>query len=70
MFREVKMSDNKKSAEALFKDYVPETIEYDPKVDGSEEHLIRDQLLEQKEKLKDVITKRKQQNRGDRKVRR
>ncbi len=64
------MNDNKKKTDDLFKDYVPETVEYDPEVDGSEEHLIRDELLEQKEHLKDVITTLKEKNRGNRKVRR
>jgi len=64
------MSNSEKSTEDPFKDYVPETVEYDPDVDGSEEHLNRDKLLEQKEQLKDVITKLKQKKRGDRKVRR
>jgi len=63
-------NSTKQDAKELFKDYVPETIEYDPEVDGSEEHLIRDELLEQKKVLKDVITKLKEKNRGDRKVRR
>ncbi|MEJ2469436.1 MAG: hypothetical protein P8Y65_09755 [Campylobacterales bacterium] len=53
-----------------FKDYVPETVEYDPDVDGGEEHLIRDELLQEKERLKDVITRLKEKNRGNRKVRR
>jgi len=34
-----------------FKDYVPEVIEYDPEVDGSDEHKIRDEHLSEKEKL-------------------
>lgn len=53
-----------------FKDYVPETVEYDPEVDGGEEYLTRDKLLEEKERLKDVITRLKEKNRGNRKVRR
>ena len=64
------MSDKKQDAKDLFKDYVAETVEYDPEVDGSKEHLIRNELLEQKEVLKDVISKLKEKNRGDRKVRR
>ncbi len=59
-----------KSIEELLKNYVPETMYYDPKVDGGDEHLIRDELLSEKERLKDVITRLKQKNRGDRKVRR
>jgi len=52
------------------KEYTPEIMYYDPKIDGGEEHLIRDELLNEKERLKDVITRLKQKNRGDRKVRR
>jgi len=53
-----------------YKDYEPEIMRYDPAVDGGDDHLIRDELLSEKERLKDVITTLKQQNRGDRKVRR
>ncbi len=35
----------------LFKDYVPEILTYDPEVDGSYEHKIRDEHLSTKEKL-------------------
>jgi hypothetical protein len=59
-----------KSIEELLKEYVPEIMHYDPKVDGGEEHMIRDELLSEKERLKDVITRLKEKNRGDRKVRR
>ena len=54
----------------LFKDYVPEIMHYDPEVDGGNEHLIREDLLTEKERLKSVINKLKQKERGDRKVRR
>jgi len=63
------MADKKKDDD-LFKDYVPEIMYYDPKVDGGSEHLIREDHLDEKERLKKAITKRKEQNRGDRKVRR
>jgi hypothetical protein len=63
-------STTEKNSEDLFKDYVPETMEYDPEVDGDEEHMIRDDMLEEKERIKDVITKLKEKNRGDRRVRR
>jgi len=53
-----------------YKDYVPEVMEYDPEVDGGDEHLVRDEHLAEKERLKEVITKLKQKNRGERKVRR
>jgi len=54
----------------MFKDYVPEVMHYDPEVDGGSEHLIREDMLSEKERLKALITKRKEANRGDRKVRR
>ena len=60
----------KKTAQELFKDYKPEVMYYDPEVDGGSEHLIREDLLTEKERLKAIITKRKEANRGDRKVRR
>lgn len=46
------MSKDKKD---LFKDYVPEVIEYDEEVDGSEEHKIRENLLDEKEKQAEKI---------------
>ena len=49
-----------------FRDYVPEVIEYDPEVDG----VMREEILSEKEKLRERITKRKERNRGERKVRR
>jgi hypothetical protein len=67
----IAMNDEKpKTLEELLKNYDPSPMEYDPNIDGDEEHLIRDQLLEQKEQLKDVITKLKEKQRLDRKVRR
>jgi hypothetical protein len=59
-----------KTLEELLSEYDSAPIEYDPTIDGDEEHLIRDDLLKEKERLKDVITKLKEKNRGDRKVRR
>jgi len=61
---------DKKSAQELFKEYVPEVMYYDPEVDGGSEHLIREELLSEKERLRELITKRKEANRGERKVRR
>jgi len=60
----------KNDAKELFKDYIPEVMHYDPEVDGGSEHLIREDMLSEKERLKALITKRKEANRGDRKVRR
>ncbi len=62
--------DKPKTLEELLKDYDATPIQFDPAVDGDEEHLIRDDLLKEKERIKDVITKLKEKNRGDRKVRR
>ena len=53
-----------------YADYVPEIMKYDPKIDGDENYNIRDEMLSEKERLKDVITKLKEKNRGDRKIRR
>ncbi|MGB5964722.1 MAG: hypothetical protein WBF77_05290 [Sulfurimonadaceae bacterium] len=61
---------DKKTKKELFKDYVPEIMYYDPEVDGGSEHLIREEHLDEKERLKKAITKRKEQHRGDRKLRR
>ena len=61
---------SKEEIEKLLGNYTPQSVEYDPDVDGSDEHKIRDALLEEKEMLKDVITKLKEKNRGERKVRR
>ncbi len=61
---------NKKDTKELFKDYVPEIMYYDPEIDGGSDHLIREDLMSEKERLKSMITKRKADNRGDRRVRR
>jgi len=61
---------NKTPKDDPFKDYVPEVVEYDPEVDGGEDHLIRDEHLAEKDRLKDAITRLKEKNRGNRKVRR
>ena len=60
----------KEEIEAMLKDYRPETVEYDPEVDGGDDHKVRDEHLAEKEKLKDVITRLKEKNRGNRKIRR
>ncbi|MFY9142966.1 hypothetical protein [Sulfuricurvum sp.] len=61
---------NAKTLEELLKNYKPEPLEYDPEVDGGDEYLIRDELLKKKEELKDVVTKLKEKQRNERKVRR
>ena len=45
--------------EELFKDYVPEIMIYDPEVDGSYEHKIREEHLDVKSLLLDKIKKAK-----------
>jgi len=49
----------------LFKDYVPEILIYDPEVDGSYEHKIRDEHLNTKEKLLKKIRKAKAAAKGN-----
>ena len=49
----------------LFKDYVPEVVEYDPQVDGSDEHKIRDEHLSTKENLLEKIRKAKAAAKGN-----
>jgi len=49
----------------LFKDYKPEVVEYDPEVDGSDEHKIRDEHLSTKENLLDKIRKAKAAAKGN-----
>jgi len=63
-------NDKALTLEEMLKNYTPEPLEYDPEVDGGDEFLIRDQLLEEKERLKDVVTKLKEKQREARKVRR
>ena len=43
----------------LFKDYVPEILIYDPEIDGSYEHKVRDEHLNAKEKLLKKVRKAK-----------
>ena len=49
----------------LFKDYVPEVVEYDPAVDGSDEHKIRDEHLNTKENLLEKIRRAKAAAKGN-----
>jgi len=60
----------KLSAREMFKDYKPEVMYYDPEVDGGSDHLIREDLLSEKERLKKLIMKRKMAIKGDNRVRR
>ena len=49
----------------LLKDYIPEILIYDPKVDGSYEHKIRDEHLNEKEKLLQKVRKAKAAAKGN-----
>jgi len=49
----------------LFKDYVPQMLEYNPEVDGNDEHKIRDAHLEVKENLLEKIRKAKATTKGN-----
>ncbi len=49
----------------LYKDYIPEIIEYDEKIDGSDEHKIRENHLEVKENLLDKIRNAKARAKGN-----
>lgn len=62
--------DKTLTLEEMLKNYDPTPVEYNPEVDGDEEHLIRDELLKKKEELKDVVSKLKEKQRESRKVRR
>ena len=64
------MNSPSMTLEELLQNYDPSPLEYDPDVDGDEEHLIRDELLKKKEELKDVVTRLKEKQRETRKVRR
>ncbi|MDD3770813.1 hypothetical protein E0765_11760 [Sulfuricurvum sp. IAE1] len=63
-------NDKPLTLEEMLKNYDPSPVEYDPEIDGDEEHMIRDELLKKKEELKDVVTLLKEKQRSHRKVRR
>jgi len=52
-------------SEDLFKDYVPEVVEYDEEIDGSDEHKIRESHLNTKENLLEKIRKAKAAAKGN-----
>ncbi|WP_373035227.1 hypothetical protein [Sulfurimonas sp.] len=58
------MSEDKKD---LFKDYVPEVVEFDENIDGSDEHKHREDHLNTKEDLLKEITKAKEERRFNKK---
>ena len=49
----------------LFENYVPEILIYDPEVDGSYEHKIRDEHLSTKETLLEKVRKAKAAAKGN-----
>ncbi|MEN4046585.1 MULTISPECIES: hypothetical protein [Sulfurimonas] len=49
----------------LFQDYVPEILVYDPEIDGSYKHKIRDEHLSSKEKLLEKVRKAKAAAKGN-----
>ncbi len=63
-------NDKPLTLEEMLKNYNSEPLEYNPEVDGDDEHLIREDLLKKKEELKDVVSKLKEKQRESRKVRR
>ncbi|PHQ65733.1 MAG: hypothetical protein COB99_02350 [Sulfurimonas sp.] len=48
----------------LFKDYVPEVVEFDEEIDGNDEHKIREDHLTTKEDLLKEITAKKANKRS------
>jgi len=49
----------------LFKDYKPEIIEYDEKIDGSDEHKTRANRLDEKDDLLEKMRKAKAKAKGN-----
>lgn len=49
----------------LFEDYTPEVVEYDEKIDGSDEHKTRDNHLDTKQDLLSKIRKAKAAAKGN-----
>ena len=52
----------------LYKDYVPEVIEYSEEIDGSDEHKIRENHLEVKVNLLEKIRKSKAAAKGNKTI--
>jgi len=52
-------------AKDLYEDYIPQVVEYDEAVDGSDEHKIRENHLDTKENLLDKIRKAKAAAKGN-----
>lgn len=53
-----------KDTKDLFEDYVPEIVEFDEEIDGSDEHKIREDHLTTKEDLLKDITEKKANKRS------
>ncbi|NOR57709.1 MAG: hypothetical protein GQ474_04220 [Sulfurimonas sp.] len=53
-----------KDTKDLFKDYVPEVVEFDEEIDGNDEHKIREDHLSTKEDLLKEITAKKANKRS------
>ncbi|MBN2782118.1 MAG: hypothetical protein JXQ66_02640 [Campylobacterales bacterium] len=53
------------STKDLFKDYVPEVIEYDPAVDGGQEFKVREDRLNEKEDLLEKMRQAKSDAKGN-----
>ncbi len=49
----------------LFKDYVPEILEYDAEIDGSFEHKIREEHLDSKSQIIEKVRKAKAAKKGN-----
>ena len=57
-------------SEDKYKNFTPEIVEYDEDVDGSDEFKTRDKMLDEKDKLIDIMLKLKAKQRGPNKTRR
>lgn len=57
--------DSFMSNKDLFKDYKPEIVEYDEEIDGSDEHKIRENRLDEKENLLEKMRKAKANAKGN-----
>lgn len=56
---------SKEDKKDIFADYKPEVVEYDPEIDGSDEHKIRDEHLDHKENALEKIRKAKARAKGN-----
>lgn len=56
---------SKEDKKDIFADYKPEIVEYDPEIDGGEEHKIRNEHLDHKEDALEKIRKAKARAKGN-----